>query len=62
MPEFSDDYDALKLLKSHGYRETANGVLRGDWRAMNEGCRAAVRYLCDEWDFMFLDEPPKEGE
>lgn len=56
MREFDDDRPALALLKSHGHRESANGVIRGDWRGLCEGCRAAVRYLCDEWDFTFIDE------
>lgn len=51
--EFTSDGDALELLSKSGHREVANGVIRGDWRTFDAKCRAAVQYLCDEWDFVF---------
>lgn len=51
--EFTDDRDALDQLQRHGIREIGNGVIRGEWAKLDEDCRGAVRYLCDEWDFVF---------
>ncbi len=55
--DFSSDDEALELLLSYGHEETRNGAISGDWRAFNEECRAAVKYLCDEWDFVFENVP-----
>jgi hypothetical protein len=52
---FSSDDDALEFLKLYGHEESRNGVIRGDWRCFDTDCRAAVGYLCDEWDFVFED-------
>lgn len=52
---FSSDEDALDLLERYGYKEAQNGVIREDWRCFDADCRAAVAYLCDEWDFVFED-------
>lgn len=52
---FSSDDDALEFLKLYGHKESQNGVIRGDWRCFDADCRAAVNYLCDEWDFVFED-------
>jgi len=55
---FNDDEEALDVLSSYGHRETQNGVIRGEWASLNEECVAAVFYLCDEWDFTFVETPP----
>lgn len=60
---FSGDDDALEFLKRYGHEQSHNGVIRGDWRCFDTDCRAAVNYLCDEWDFAFEDTaqaPPPE--
>lgn len=64
--DFTSDDDALEFLKLYGHEESRNGVIRGDWRSFDADCRAAVGYLCDEWDFVFEDTgtpapPPTEG-
>jgi hypothetical protein len=53
---FEDDRDATDLLWAYGIGEFQNGVIRGDWSALDARCRAAVQYLCDEWDFCFIDK------
>ncbi len=58
-PTFSSDEDALDLLESYGYKEAQNGVIREDWRCFDAKCRAAVNYLCAEWDFVFEDTAGK---
>jgi len=50
---FESDFDALKLLKQHGVEERRNGLIRANWRELNDDCRDAVRYLLDEWDFEY---------
>ncbi|QIX21401.1 hypothetical protein FOB41_09755 [Agrobacterium pusense] len=50
---FTSDDDALELLKTYGHEEAKNGIIRGDWRSFDDACMAAVKYLCDEWDFVF---------
>jgi hypothetical protein len=52
---FTSDDDATEFLKLYGHEETRNGVISGDWRSFDADCRAAVQYLCDEWDFVFED-------
>lgn len=52
---FNSDDDATEFLKLYGHEETRNGVISGDWRSFDADCRAAVKYLCDEWDFVFED-------
>lgn len=52
---FSSDEDALDLLGRYGYSEAQNGVIREDSRCLDKNCRAAIDYLCDEWDFVFED-------
>lgn len=54
---FTSDDDATEFLKLYGHEESKNGVIRGDWRCFDADCRAAVKYLCDEWDFVFEDTP-----
>lgn len=54
--KFSTEECALFTLDLHGFRESRNGVIRGEWSKMNPQCRAAMNYLCDEWDFVF-EEP-----
>lgn len=59
---FSSDDDALEFLKRYGHGESKNGVIRGDWRCFDADCRAAVNYLCDEWDFVFEDDSTLKGD
>ena len=54
---FETDEDALDLLKSYGVSEWRNGVIREDRRIFNSETWQAVLYLCDEWDFVFIDHP-----
>lgn len=58
---FESDEDALDVLYAYGHRETHNGVIRGEWRSLNEECASAVRYLCDEWDFTFIETKPDDS-
>lgn len=53
---FTSDDDALAVLERYGHKETGNGIIKADMRALDDMCRAAVAYLCAEWDFVFQDE------
>lgn len=61
MRVFESDTDALDLLKRHGIEERRNGLLRANWWNLDDDCRAAVRYLLDEWDFAFEDTGDGHG-
>ncbi|MBM7328757.1 hypothetical protein JS562_37700 [Agrobacterium sp. S2] len=52
---FTSDDDALAVLERYGHNETGNGIIKADMRALDDMCRAAVAYLCAEWDFVFQD-------
>lgn len=52
---FETDEDALDVLYQYGHEEHGNGFIRGEWKSFNDDCRAAVQYLCDEWDFEFVE-------
>lgn len=50
--DFDNDFDALEFLRNYGVREVRNGMLQGPpFFFLGEDQRAAVRYLCEEWDF-----------
>ncbi len=53
---FTSDDDALAVLERYGHKETGNGIIKADMRSLDDMCRAAVAYLCAEWDFVFQDE------
>ncbi|MGK9084980.1 hypothetical protein KXR64_16480 [Brucella intermedia] len=53
---FTSDDDALTVLERYGHKETGNGIIKVDMRSLDDMCRAAVAYLCAEWDFVFQDE------
>lgn len=53
---FTSDDDALAFLERYGHKETVNGIIKADMRSLDDMCRAAVAYLCGEWDFVFQDE------
>lgn len=52
---FSSDDEALELLLKYGIKEKRNGLIKEDRRIFNVETWAAVCYLCDEWDFAFID-------
>lgn len=52
---FTSDDDALAVLERYGHKETGNGIIKADMRSLDDMCRAAVAYLCAEWDFVFQD-------
>jgi len=54
---FTSDDDALELLLTYGIKEKRNGVIEEDRRIFNAKTWAAVCYLCEEWDFTFIDTP-----
>lgn len=58
---FTSDDDATEVLKSYGHEEHRNGLIKADWNIFDERCRAAINYLCNEWDFVFehVDTPPE---
>jgi hypothetical protein len=62
--EFTSDDDALEVLKSYGHEEYKNGMIKADWNTFDERCRAAINYLCNEWDFAFehIDAPPEPDQ
>lgn len=59
--DFDSDDEALDVLNGYGHSEQGNGILKAHWDALNDECKAAVQYLCDEWDFCFEDVPIKSG-
>ncbi|OWU61312.1 hypothetical protein CEJ88_15860, partial [Staphylococcus aureus] len=52
---FTSDDEALAVLERYGHNETGNGIIKADMRSLDDMCRAAVAYLCAEWDFVFQD-------
>jgi virulence-associated protein VapD len=46
---------AIKLLEKHGH-EVTRGVIYINGEAESEEESAAVRYLCEEWDYTTLRE------
>lgn len=57
---FGTDREALSLslLRSSGYREIKNGLLRkpSPGHKMTERERRAINYLIEEWDFEGLED------
>jgi hypothetical protein len=53
---FTSDDDALEFLLLWGIKERRNGIIQEDRRIFTDETWAAVKYLCDEWDFDFIDE------
>lgn len=54
---FSSDDEALEFLLTYGIKEKRNGLIEEDRRIFNAKTWEAVCYLCDEWDFEFIDKP-----
>lgn len=50
--EFESDDQAVKFLEKQGYKEE-NGLIIGAGREETKAERAAINYLCTEWDYGF---------
>ena len=60
MSEFYTDMDALVVLNKYGLREKENGIIRGRWKELPRIAKDAILYLCDDWDFVFLEDDDEE--
>lgn len=61
MSEYLNDYHALKILRARGILEVRNGILIGHWEDLDSYARETVAYLCDEWDFCWVEKEKTDG-
>ncbi len=56
MEDIESDFSATEELKAYGVREVKGGILVGPNEALPERAFALVKYLYEEWDFIYLTE------
>lgn len=56
MRDFKNDAHALQVLHARHVFEQRNGILVGFWDELDQDAKDAVQYLCDEWDFTWIEK------